>query len=59
MGKKKSGKRKRPQDEDIQLDNVDDYSVKLKTAKNPTHLPLTDQCHHYDRLVDVPFDIQK
>jgi hypothetical protein len=59
MGKKKSGKRKRPQNEDHQLEYGGDYSVKHTTTDNLTRLPLTDQCHHYTHLRDIPFDIQK
>jgi hypothetical protein len=59
MAKKKSGKRKRAQDEDIALDYDDENSIKLGTTTNTTFLPLTGECHHYNKVGEVPFDIQK
>jgi hypothetical protein len=61
MGKTKLGKRKRKrsQDNDLRLEHVDEKSNRLTAADKGAPFPLTNQCHHYTRLGDVPFDIQK
>lgn len=58
MWRKNSAKRKRQQDDNHQMRYGNDDPDQMITGEG-VFLPLTNQCHHYTRLGDVPFDIQK
>ncbi|CAG8956800.1 hypothetical protein HYFRA_00011189 [Hymenoscyphus fraxineus] len=57
---KKNGKRRRAPilEAESEFEIAEDYSLETANlAANP--FPLTDECHHYTRRQDVPWDIQK
>lgn len=49
----------RPSEEGMDEDRMDEDSEVVEVMRPAENMPLTESCHHYNKLAKVPWDLQK